>query len=257
MMLPVTPQIFNRIQLALAIRLTDAGLGDYWKDVDQYVRNHLVEAQLVSLELLKETSELGPADEVKTSQETADRTVERCVGIYCADASVTAIPNTTSIGCCTGNGTQALYYAWDGAVQVNLLLNRASSWIDIDSYLPYQGKAILKNKTTERISVRIPTWADRQAVQPRTIEFPMVETTEKYCGGPVTSRSRTAICFFFKCNTVVDVSPRQGKPAYPIYLRDRFKQNSAPLKKATRFASNTVIPWSVRLRSCFENGGSQ
>ena len=27
----------------------------------------------------------------------------------------------------------------------NLLLNRASPWMDIDSYIPYEGKVVLKN----------------------------------------------------------------------------------------------------------------
>ena len=30
---------------------------------------------------------------------------------------------------------------------MNLLLNRASPWIDVDSYLPYEGRVQLKNKT--------------------------------------------------------------------------------------------------------------
>ena len=32
-------------QIGLAVRLSQAGLGDYWDDVDGYVRNHLVEQQ--------------------------------------------------------------------------------------------------------------------------------------------------------------------------------------------------------------------
>ena len=42
-----------------------------------------------------------------------------------------------------------LFYAWDGIVrhqdgtaQINLLLNRASPWLDIDSHLPYEGKVV-------------------------------------------------------------------------------------------------------------------
>ena len=46
--------------------------------------------------------------------------------------------------------------------QVNLLLNRASPWLDIDSYLPYAGKVVVKNKTARTISLRIPRWV-RQA----------------------------------------------------------------------------------------------
>ena len=89
---------------------------------------------------------------------------------------------------------------------MNLLLNRASPWIDVDSYLPYEGKVVIRNKTARKLSVRIPGWVDQRAVQsvvnekksspfwagrylvfeglaPKdvvTITFPMVETTETY-----------------------------------------------------------------------------
>ena len=75
--------------------------------------------------------------------------------------------------CCTGNGTQGLYYAWEGIVrcsdgknaQVNLLLNRASPWLDVDSYLPFEGKAVIKNKTAQRVSIRISSWIDRRELR--------------------------------------------------------------------------------------------
>ena len=44
---------------------------------------------------------------------------------------------------------------------MNLLLNRASPWLDVDSYLPYEGKMVIRNKTCERVSIRIPSWVDR------------------------------------------------------------------------------------------------
>ena len=115
--------------------------------------------------------------------------------------------------CCTGNCTPALYFAWDsivryrdGATQVNLLLNRASACLDVDSYLPYAGKVVIHNKTARRLSVRMPRWVDKSAVRCRidghavtpiwagqyavftsiapraeiAIAFPVTETTEIY-----------------------------------------------------------------------------
>ena len=93
--------------------------------------------------------------------------------------------------------------------QVNLLLNRASPWLDIDSYLPYQGKVVIKNKTAREVRVRVPLWVDKRAIETKvndahvspvwlgnylvleglaaqdtvTIEFPAVETTEQYVNG--------------------------------------------------------------------------
>jgi hypothetical protein len=106
-----------------------------------------------------------------------------------------------------------LYYAWESIVrcrdesaQVNLLLNRASPWLDVDSYLPYEGKVVVRNKTARSLAVRIPRWVDKSAVAASinrqaapgewigncltfarispgdeiTITFPMVTATEKY-----------------------------------------------------------------------------
>jgi hypothetical protein len=263
--------------VGLAIRLSDAGIGNYWEDVDQYARNHLVEAQLLDAELMKTTSTYGPPHEVNAPQESAQDVFQRSVGLYCSQASVTAIPGTMSIGCCTGNGTQGLYYAWDsivqhanGLVKVNLLLNRASPWVDVNSYLPYEGKVELLNKSADRISVRLPLWVDRSKVRYQvgaktvnptllddyalfenlsrkdvvTIEFPVVETVEKYTivdrFHPVPGREYT---FQFRGNTVVDVSPRQGKESYPIYQRDAYKLANAPMKRVVRFVSEAPIEW--------------
>ena len=73
--------------------------------------------------------------------------------------------------CCTGNGPQGLYYAWEGIVRhegsaadINLWLNRRSPWLDVWSWLPHEGKLVVQNKGTTRITVRLPGWTSRQAV---------------------------------------------------------------------------------------------
>ena len=94
----------------------------------------------------------------------------------------------------------------NGVARINLLLNRASPWLDVDSYLPYEGRVVIRNKTADTMAVRIPAWVDRgqvgctvdgkdavvqwlgnyvllqglnhQAVV--TIYFSMKETTEEY-----------------------------------------------------------------------------
>jgi len=37
----------------LAAELSKAGIGDYWEDVDQYVRNHLAEMQVLDANALQ------------------------------------------------------------------------------------------------------------------------------------------------------------------------------------------------------------
>lgn len=165
-------------------------------------------------------------------------------------------------------------------MQVNLLLNRASPWMDIDSYLPYEGKVALRNKTARSASVRIPRWVNRAKVRCRvggeerpnvwlnnyllprdlspvdtvTIEFPMVETVERY----TEKVYETEFTLQMKGNTVVDISPRRDRPyriadvmddggrfpvntGYPIYRRDHYKASRAPMKTVERYVAPKVI----------------
>jgi hypothetical protein len=137
--------------VALAIRLSDSGIGGYWEDVDRFVRNQLVEQQHVP--------ETG---------------TEKAIGTFVIGGEFVSIREGQIAGCCTDNGSQALYYAWESIlrvvgkhVRINLLLNRASPQMDIDSYLPYEGKVVLKNKKAKSCSVRLPAWVDLKAVTSR------------------------------------------------------------------------------------------
>jgi len=168
----------------LAIKLSDTGVGDYWEDVDQYVRNHLAELQITDAEAMNKAVAGMPKGRGKndTTQgdfdpksESRDNVIDRCLGTFLSDSThPTLVPehNFLYTICCTGNCTRAMYAAWesivrckDGAAQVNLLLNRASPWVDVDSYLPFEGKVVLKNKTAHRLSVRMPMWADKKSVR--------------------------------------------------------------------------------------------
>ena len=222
----------------LGVKLSRLGVGDYWEDVDQYVRNQLVEGQPTDVEKLKKAvlaepvmerldpkgsqpvqTDLKPGQEqvpLDPIEDTADNVCERFVGAYLSECGwPTCMPKHRfmMVICCSGNTTMGLYAAWDGildynngAAQVNLLLNRASKWLDVESYLPYEGKVVIRNKRSENVSVRIPRWVDKGKVQsmvngkaaspywinrnlvfagvkPKdeiTITFPMVETQETY-----------------------------------------------------------------------------
>jgi hypothetical protein len=179
--------------------------------------------------------------------------------------------------CCTGNGTQGLYYAWEGTVrrngdsaQVNLLLNRASSGVDIDSYLPYEGRVVLRNKALRRVSVRIPYWVQRREIRARvneadrplvwagnylligdltpgdtiSIEFPLTETTASYAACAGTADEQIYHCTF-RGSTLVDITPRdEAATSYPLYLRQGLRAPVAPMKTVTRFvADRTIQRW--------------
>ena len=277
--------------IALAIKLSDAGIGDYWEDVDQHIRNLGTEMQVVRADFLQKISEAGPerkTDKVKARGgrevsvghwATTDRVIERSIGtwgmgwptVMMKKKDDNSMAHAWTHACCTSHGNMGLYYVWeaivrckDGVARVNLLLNRASPWLDIDSYLPYEGKVVIRNKTAKKILARVPMWVDKEAVKSRvngqeasaewfgnylifeglgegdvvTIEFPMVETTTKY-----TVRDDKEYTCHFKGNTLVDISPRDEELGYPLFLRDHLKQDKAPMKKVARYVSPVTIEW--------------
>ena len=45
-----------------------------------------------------------------------------------------------------------------GRLRVNLLMNHASRWADVDSFLPYQGRVDVRPKRDADLDIRIPEW---------------------------------------------------------------------------------------------------
>jgi hypothetical protein len=175
--------------VGLAVQLTDAGIGDYWEDVDQYTRNGLIAIQATDKDEMTRVSEAGPERKpespwggygdqrfagyggVLPNQETVDRVLDRAVGQFGhLDGARYLLPML--MHCCTANGAQALYYAWEAITrrtgnsgEVNLWLNRRSPWLDIVSWLPDVGRVSIQNKGLERVAIRIPAWARADAVR--------------------------------------------------------------------------------------------
>jgi hypothetical protein len=255
--------------IVAAVLLSDAGLGDYWDDVDCIVRNHLVEQQITDLDQMRRITGIAPGTE-------ADQRLQRFRGGF-AGCGVTRMHQPTLAGCCTANGAQGFYYAWHGitrfdkgVARVNLFLNRASPWMDVDSYLPYEGKVVLHNKMAQTALVRIPAWLDGDSVKCHvrraksaddtvlmparvgnllvceklqsgddvTLEFAVPESDDRYTinGKKYTLR--------FRANTVVEITPRDGEAEsdYRLYLRDRFRETKAPLHRVPRFAARKLVP---------------
>ncbi len=64
----------------IACRLSQAGFGDYWDDVDQYVRNHLVESQLLRRDLIEEIIKTAIEHTLNPEIESGERVIERGLG---------------------------------------------------------------------------------------------------------------------------------------------------------------------------------
>lgn len=274
--------------VALGIALSDAGIGDYWDDVDHIVRNQLVEQQYCDIKRLREISETVKASSLpvelgfvrghKEPYDTDD-VLERALGSFgeAAPTHMTDCGGGTVLigyGCCTGNGSLALYYAWDaivrsrnGVATVNLLLNRASPWVDIDSYLPYEGRVVLNVKTARSVSVRIPGWTDIERAtvtldgkdvqalctgryltlnslkpgQVIELRFNVPEGKVSYLvpGGRynITLLGSTAISVENVMPTGISAKP---ETRYSLYQRSYYKEKRAPMKEVTRFVSQQL-----------------
>ena len=249
--------------LILAIRLTDAGLGDYWDDIDSIVRNHFVELQVTDIARMRRACDSDAYDEVH----------RQFLGGF-TQAKLLVNPHSSVFGCCTANGSRALYTAWEGITRfsngvatVNLLLNRAAPWMDIHSYLPFQGKVAIHNKQARAVQVRLPRWIDVAQLacyvndkaiglhrvgnnilfdhlaggEKIRVEFSVPETTEQYtiCGTRYTVSLRG--------NTVVDITPRESddeaaESKYAFFQREHLKSGGAPMHKVKRFIASQVLP---------------
>ena len=146
--------------------------------------------------------------------------------------------------CCTANGARALYYVWDAMLRqdgdettVELLLNRASPWLDVDSYLPVEGKVVLNVKQTRSVRVRMPEWSSPERVRATvggkdaqlgvqgryvrvdglnagdevTLMFPVPEHTEHRVIG------ESAYKLTLRGSNVVSIDPEGS--IYPLYAR--------------------------------------
>ena len=171
--------------IILALYLTRAGIGDYWDDVDRWVRNVFTEGQMLDTGFLDNipSSYFNPCPDPRPHQDT-DRIAERSVGSFFGwmranDGIRTMktdqglkLPERSIMHCCTANGALALYYVWDSIVtkdgdevRINLLLNKASPWLDVHSYLPVEGKVVLHVRDAPSVAVRIPEWCNPNQVR--------------------------------------------------------------------------------------------
>lgn len=274
----------------LAIRLTRIGAADCWDDADRWIRNQFAENQLTRADAIQprriraqQTDEARAriAGQIRMTARmpgiaTTQDVLERCVGCWSGWGTANDWVSRNRAGimqCCTGNAARTLYYAWDaivtpdadGTVRVNLPLNRAAPWLDVDSYLPYEGRIAIRNKTATTIAVRVPGWVDPAGVQCRvnggdratvwsgryvqlaglrpgdvvTIDFPMTVQTVSTVAGNVP------YTLTLKGHTVVDIDP--DGTMCPLYQRDHYKADRAPLRRTTRFVPSETIDRSPRV----------
>ena len=159
--------------IATGITLARSGYRQYWGTVERFLRNHLVECQLMDLDWVEVGAD--PAGEVpglRTYRDVARRVRGAFAGYsapndFCCDVPYGRGHVNDLQACCLGSGTRGLFLGWShivaeeqGLVSVNFLLNRASQWLDVHSHLPHSGRVELwVHQDLTRLAVRIPEWA--------------------------------------------------------------------------------------------------
>jgi DUF1680 family protein len=205
--------------------------------------------------------------------QTSDHVPEKNIGAWSGWAGANEYATWLGVQhCCTGNAARGLYYVWEHMVDrvgedlnINLLLNRASHWADVYSYVPYQGRVDVKVKQACRnLRVRAPEWVasgnpalackvngssrklqwegryvSLAALNPGDkveISFPISERTVREQIGPNT------YTLVIKGNTVVSIDPA-GKKG-PLYAdRAKYRKTEVAWKKVTRFVPEQEILW--------------
>jgi len=161
----------------LALLLTRNGAGDYWDDVDRWVRNMYTEGQMTNADFSTRIPDRylsASTAAYKDARDIALRSVGSFYGwtrandglmVFGGDDGEEKLSSPGIMHCCIANGARTLYHVWDSIAskhgdecRVHLLLNRASEWLDVYSYLPVQGRVVLKIKRAGRVAVRVSEW---------------------------------------------------------------------------------------------------
>jgi DUF1680 family protein len=171
--------------------------------------------------------------------------------------------------CCTGNATRAIYYVWEnivtydqGILKVNLLLNRASRWADVDSHVPYLGRVDIHVKHDCSLQVRLPEWVQPEdaecavngeyrsldfdgryalagsvvAGDDVVLHFPIVERTDKIIV------EKHAYRITRRGNDVVHIDPPGINR--PLYQRGHYRNGETLWRRTRRFVPAKEIRWA-------------
>jgi hypothetical protein len=259
--------------IALALKLSAAGAGDYWDDADRAIRNQFAENQLIHYDWAYRVSERLPLSQYDPLKQSVDRVPERNVGAFATFPTPNDWWETDASWaishCCTGNATRTLYYIWEhildherGMLTVHLPLNRSSKWADVHSHLPYRGQVdVAMKRNLKDLSIRLAEWVKparahcavngrkrRLAFEGRyakvgtlkkgdTVElsFPIGESIYHQ------SIEKRVYKFTRRGNDVVAVWPRGIN--CPFYQRDRYREGVTRWRKMRRFLSSETIDW--------------
>ena len=264
--------------ITLAIKLSQAGAGDYWDDAEKWIRNQFAENQLTKIDWIyslanqrEREDKFIDNDKIVPTEYYTERCVpERNLGAFAGWPSANSWGGEV-MPCCTGNGARTIYYIWEnildyenGELKVNLLLNRASLWADFYSYIPYEGQVRLKIKSPcKKVLVRMPEWVvsgsqevkclvngkarqfdwegkyiDVGACEPGKLIKVIFPIETRKVKETIAGKDYTLV---IRGNTVCSIDP-PGKYC-PFYEREYYLKNNMAWRPVRRFVPECVIDY--------------
>jgi len=264
--------------IVLACNLSAFGAGDYYPDAERWFRNYFTEIQLTESKaenLVRLGRSMGPKSLLYN--ETDDQVARRNLGAFSGWAGGnewwvgTEGSDNLIMHCCTGNCARALYFVWSHALQykqgelkINLLLNRASPWADVYSFIPYQGRIEIKIKQAcSRVLVHAPEWipAGSSEIQATVDNKPHCLTWQdryldvgKIGAGcrivitcPISEKTitekmgRETYTLLVRGSTVVSIDP-PGRIC-PLFRREYLREDPPRWRNVTRFVAAQAIDY--------------
>lgn len=163
----------------IATTLARLGYRDYWTVAERFLRNHLTESQLLDLDWVESAPDRSRDEHGWISYY---RVGERVRGAFAGYGAPNDFVSDVELGrghtadvqaCCIGSGVRGLFTGWNSIitgdadlVRVNLLLNRGSTYVDVLSHLPYEGRVDLHvHADCRELRVRTPPWAGYAKLQ--------------------------------------------------------------------------------------------
>ena len=164
----------------IAAFLAQAGRTDYWDHVERYARNYLTVMQFEMTPRFeayyRRIHKDKPAEDVEAGLKELTQRLEGSLPASCLLNDLVSgyddEPHIDVMGCCVWSGARGIGRAGvsvltetDGAVYVNLTINRDTPQARVVSFLPSTGRVTVAVKQTGEFYLRPPAWAPHGQVQ--------------------------------------------------------------------------------------------
>jgi hypothetical protein len=246
--------------MSIACLLGQAGYGEYYDYAERYMRNYMSNLQfIVTPEFeayYRRLNEGVSEDRIRQGLET----LRKFQGGIIGGSGLNDFENVLlggagcfqMYGCCVPEGMRSIYTIWSNTIDrrsasnpgpagiyVNMSFSRHSSWGDVTSFMPEQGRLTVKAAVNDTFFLRPPHWAPKNQVHAfvgkktvrtewtgdyvrlnarkgdmLTITYPLIEFTQQV-GGLWKKAPDLQMTFKWRGNMILSSEPVGG--ATPLF----------------------------------------